>query len=504
MIDSPRGVDTMRSRLLSGLAWKGTSQVLLQVSRVVVAIILARLLSPHDYGIAGMVIVFSSLGLVLSDVALGAALVQRRSLSDDDRSTVFWTSVGAGAAFTALGIAVSGPIASFYGEPDVQPLFAALSLSFVITSFAAAQEALLVREMNFRSLELRLIAGALVGAIVGIGTASAGYGAWAIIWQQLAIAVTSTALIWLVSPWRPSLRFSRSSLRNLGGFSANVFGQRLLYYLHRHSDNLLIGRFLGASALGSYTVAYNVMLVPFSRIAGPIQEVLFPAFSRMQDDPARIAGLWVRATRLVGAISVPALVGLAILAPDFVDTVLGKRWSDVAPLVQVLAWVGLLQSLQTINSNILQALDRTSMLLRFSVLFFAVHLAAFVVGLHWGVVGVATAYAVSSSVVEPLYGWLTARVLHVSPWIMVRGLSGVIQATIVMALCVVAARFLLERHGVSTGQRLLLAIVLGALSYVPTLAWRCPEIRQELRRLRAGRRKNREEGKPVFASDSQG
>jgi O-antigen/teichoic acid export membrane protein len=502
MIETPSGAGAMRSRLVSGLAWKGTSQGLLQVSRVVVAVILARLLSPHDYGIAGMAIVFSSLGLVFADVSLGAALVQRRSLSDDDRSTVFWTSTTAGAVFTLAGIALSGPIASFYGEPEVQPLFAALSLTFVVSSLATTQEALLVREMKFRSLEIRMIAGAFVGAVVGIGAASAGYGAWAIIWQQLAIALTSTTLIWIVSPWRPQLRFSRASLRNLGGFSANVFGQRLLYYLHRHADNLLIGRFLGASALGVYTVAYNVMLVPFSRIAGPIQEVLFPAFSRMQDDPQRIAGLWVRATRVVGAVSVPALVGLVIVAPDFVDTVLGRRWSEAAPLIQVLAWVGLLQSLQTINSNILQALDRTATLLRFSVVFFAVHLAGFVIGLQWGVLGVAVAYAVTSTLVEPLYMWLTARVLRVSPLIMVWGLAGVIQATVVMAGCLVAVRLALEHANVQPDHRLFVAIAVGALSYFPMLAWRCPEIRQELRDLRPARRTERPDAAAALARDS--
>jgi polysaccharide transporter, PST family len=501
---APPPADAIRSRVVRGIAWKGTSQIVLQLSRVAVAIILARLLSPDDYGVAGMVLVFSSLGLVFADVALGSALVQRRSLSDADCSTVFWTSVAAGTAFTLLGVVMSGPIASFYGEPGVQPLFAALSLSFVVTSLATTQEALLVREMSFRALELRLMGGTLVGAVVGIGSAFAGYGAWAIIAQQLAIALTSTILIWVASPWRPSLTFSRTSLRTLGGFSANVFGQRLLFYLHRHADNLLIGRFLGAAALGVYTVGYNVMLVPFSRIAGPIQEVLLPAFARIQDKPQRIAELWVRAMRLVGAISIPALMGLTIVASDFVDTVLGERWGEVAPVVQVLAWVGLLQSLQTINSNILLALDRTSTLLRYSVTFFAVHVVGFVVGLHWGVLGVASAYAVSSTIVEPLYAWLTARALNVTPWILLRGLSGVLQASLVMATTVFVVRFALVHADVSTGRRLLIAIVVGAIVYLPILAWRAPEIRQELSRFRPARTVDRGDGPNLLATEGGG
>ncbi|MDX6491564.1 MAG: hypothetical protein QOD43_1809, partial [Gaiellaceae bacterium] len=350
---------SLRGPVVRGLAWKGASQVFLQGSRIVVAVILARMLAPHDYGLAAMALVLASLVIVFSDVALGAAIVQRTHLTEDDLSTAFWTSVGVGTICTGLGIGLSGVFAGIYGDQSVRPLFAVLSVSFVVTSLATTHEALLVREMNFRSLELRNIGGTAVGAVLGIFLAAKGYGAWAIIGQQLAIATVSTTLLWLFSPWRPTWSFSVASLRSLGGFSGNVFAHRLLYYLHRNADNLLIARFLGPAALGVYGFAYNVMLVPFSRIAGPLTEVLFPAFSRMKDDRERMTAVWIRATRLVASFSVPALLGLVIVAPDFIHVALGDRWSHAVILIQVLAWVGLLQSLQTLNPNILQALDRT-------------------------------------------------------------------------------------------------------------------------------------------------
>jgi O-antigen/teichoic acid export membrane protein len=475
----------LRSRVLRGLAWKGASQVFLQLSRVAVALVLARLLAPHDYGVAGMALVVSSLVLVFSDVALGAALVQRRELSEADRSTAFWTSVAVGAAFTVLGVAVSWPAARFYNEPAVQPLLAALSLGFFVSALGTTQEALLVRDLGFRRLELRLMAGTAAGAAVGITAAVLGYGAWAIVSQQLAIAVVSTVLLWFVSPWRPSFTFSTASLRDLGGFSARVFGQRLLYYLHRNADNLLVGRFLGAAALGVYALAYNVMLVPFSRLGGPVQEVLFPAFSRLQDEPQRIAELWLRAVRLVGAVTVPSLAGLVVVAPDFVRVVLGPRWSAMVPVLQILAWVGLLQSLQTLNGNILQALDRTATLLRYAVVFFVVHLAAFVVGLQWGIVGVAAAYAVSTTLVEPLYAWVTTRAVGISLLRLGRTLAGVAAAAAAMAGCVLALRLLLVHQGVPVAPRLVLCILAGLAVYLPCCGLLVPELRRELRGARA-------------------
>jgi O-antigen/teichoic acid export membrane protein len=481
---APAVTDTLRSRVLGGLAWKAASQIVAQVSRLGVAVVLAHMLAPRQFGLAAMALVFSSFVLVFSDVALGAALVQRRDLSEEHRSTAFWTSVGIGAFFTALGVACSGPIASFYGEPTLQPLVAALSFAFVLTSLAATQEALLIREMAFRSLEVRMMASAVVSGGAGIAAAAAGWGAWALIVQQLALAGASTVLIWIVSPWRPRFVYSLQSLRSLGGFSFNVFLQRIVYYAHRNVDNLLIGRFVGAAALGAYAFSYNVMLVPFSRVAGPIQEVLFPALSRMQDDRDRMLDIWVRATRVTGALSIPALAGLAIVAPDFVHVVLGEKWRAAAPVLQILAWVGLLQSLQTLNSNILTALDRTSTLLRYAIVFLAAHLVAFGVGIHWGVLGVATSYAVSTTLVEPLYAWLTARALGASPFAVARGLAGVVQASAAMVACVLPARLLHLDAGVGPTARLALLVTLGLAVYLPCCAWRAPALVAELRRRR--------------------
>jgi O-antigen/teichoic acid export membrane protein len=474
----------MRGKIASGLAWKVVSQVFRQLSRIVVVVILARLLTPAEYGLAAMVLVFSSLVLIFADLALGAALVQRRELSEEDRSTVFWTSVVAGTVFMLLGIAASWPVAAFYGEPEVQPLFAALSVSFLITALGTTQSALLNREMRFRSLELRMMAGTVAGGAAGIAVAVSGGGAWAIIAQQLAIAVVSTTLLWAFSPWRPRFTFSRASFRSLAGFSGNVFGTRVLFYANRNLDNLLIGRFLGAASLGAYAVAYNVMLMPLSRIAQPIVEVLFPAMSRIQEDRPRMAAMWLRANRMIGAISIPAMAGLMIVAPEFVLTLFGERWEDAIPVIQILAWVGLLQSLQRLNSSVLQARDMTGTLLRYSLVVLFASVIAFVAGLNWGIVGVATGYAISSTLVEPYYTWLTVRALDLKLIDFVRSLAGVVQATVGMAAVVIAAKLWVISPELPAGVRLGLLTVLGIATYLGLAAWRAPELRADIRGIR--------------------
>jgi O-antigen/teichoic acid export membrane protein len=471
---------TIASRILNGVAWKAGSQITLQISRMTVALILARLLAPHDWGLAAMVLVFASFVVVFTDSALGTALIQRRDLHEGDRSTVFWLSAGIGLALMLASIFSAGALARFYGEPAVRPLFAAVSIGFLVTALGSTHMALLVREMSFRTLEIRQIAATLVGATAGITIALLHFGAWAIVSQQLAEAATSTALLWYLTPWHPSFTFSSASLRRLGGFAGNVFGENLLYQAGRNLSSLLIGRFLGAAALGTYALATNVILVPFSRIAAPLQQVFFPAFSQMRDDREQLADVWIRATRLVGLISIPALVGLAVVAPDFVAVVLGHRWDRAVAVIQILAGVGIIQSLQTLTGEVLLALNRASTLLAFTAVWFAATVGAFVLGLHWGILGVATCYAAATVLLEPSRAYAATRALGIGLFRFVAAFSGVAQATTLMGVMVLGTRMALVAAGLPVLPRLLILIPVGAASYGLGCMWRAPEITAEL------------------------
>ncbi len=241
-----------------------------------------------------------------------------------------------------------------------RPLFAVLSIGFFVAALGATHSALLVRAMRFRHLELRQIAATVVGAVTGIGLA------WpASVHGRSSVSISRKpwcppCCLWYLARWRPSLTFSIASVRRLGGFAGTVFAENILYQAGRNVGSLMIGRFLGAASVGAYLLATNVILVPFSRMAGPLQQVFFPAFSQMSDDRERMAAVWIRATRLIGMISVPALVGLVIVAPDFVQVVLGPKWHEVTPLIQILACAGIIQSLQTLSGEVLLALGRAS------------------------------------------------------------------------------------------------------------------------------------------------
>ena len=202
-----------------------------------------------------------------------------------------------------------------------------------------------------------------------------------------------------------------------------------------------------------------------------------------------MADTWIRATRLVGVLSIPALVGLVVVAPDFVSVVLGPKWVDATPVIQILALVGLIQSLQTLCGEVLLALGRANWLLRFTALWFVASLASFAIGVHWGVVGVAACYAVATVLVEPVRTYLAARALGVSPWRLVVALSGVAQAAALMAGALLVARSALVAASVPPAARLAILVVLGSVVYVGCCLWRAPEVSSEIRSALGGRRR---------------
>jgi O-antigen/teichoic acid export membrane protein len=461
--------------------------IVTQVSRVVVAIVLARLLTPADYGLAAIAFVCTTFVLTLSDASLGKALVQQATIDELDRSTVFWATLGIGVLLTGGGVAVSGPLAHLFHQPKAQPLIAVLSISFILVSLQMTQASLFQRSMMFKATTVRLILSVAVGGAVGIGTALMGGGAWALIAQQLAVGATSAFLLWVLSPWRPKLMFSWSRLRSLGGFGFRVMGARLMDDVSSNADNALIGRFLGSAALGAYSVAYNLMTVPVVRLVLPIQETLFPAYARIQDDVSRVRQIWLRTTVVVTSVVAPAMVGLVVVAPDFIHVVLGSRWAATGPVVRILAPLAIAQSLAALASTTLLARGRAKTVFRFSVVNTILVVGAFVFGLQWGIIGVAAAFACVSIPMAGVLLYLAARALEGPVAELARALGGPLEATGAMAVAGLGAQWFLQSESISVGIRLPLVIAVAALVYVPACILRVGPVRSELRRFWRGR-----------------
>lgn len=286
---------------------------------------MARLLSPTDFGLLAMASVFTGIVYFVLDLGLKSSLIQRQTLEEKLISSVFWINVFVGLVMTVVGVVFSWSIAGFYNNPLLQPVVVALSCNFLIFSLGITQEALLNRQMDFRSLELRTLLGQFIGTVCSIVMAFWGFGVWSLVARISITTIVGTTLMWFVTNWRPKWWFRWADVRELIGFGSDVLTSNLLAYFGRNADNFLIGKFISATALGYYTMAYNLMMFPVLRFAQVLSSVLFPALSRLQDDVEKIKSSWFRATRLIGAVTTPLMLGLIALAPQFVGVVYGEK-----------------------------------------------------------------------------------------------------------------------------------------------------------------------------------
>jgi O-antigen/teichoic acid export membrane protein len=471
----------LRRKVSRGLGWKLLTVVVGQGTQSLIAILLARLLTPGDFGLAGMALVFSGLTGVFTDLAMGAALIQKRTLTEEDRSTVFWATVGSGLAVALVGVAAAPLVADFFHRSEVAPLFAVVCLGTALVALGQTQSALLTREMNFRSLEIRRIAATIFGSVLAVGLALAGFGPWAIVSQSVGSLAIGTLLLWQFSSWRPKLVFSKESLRTLGSFGVKTLGSRLLVYVNLNGDNLLIGKFVGSEGLGVYSVAYNVMLLPSTRVTAPLRDVFYAAFARLQNDPRRLGEVWLRVTRLTSALLVPAFLGLLVVAPDFVPVVLGPKWHAVVRVLQLLSIAGVAQSFQSLNGNVYQARGRPGLFLRFMLFSTTITFGGFVIGLHWGVVGVAASFAIARTIVLVANTIEMCRLIELGIRRTLFAYAEVIGIALVMAIVVFGARELFIGADVAAGLRLVVCSALGAAVYFAILMWRSPDLIAEVR-----------------------
>ena len=254
-----------------GVLWTAGAQFIAQGIHVAVRLVLARLLVPDDFGLVAMAMVFLSLTPLVADLGVGQALAQRQDLAEGHRSTAFWLTSALGGGLFFLFAAAAPLFGAFYGEPAVVPIIRVLAVSFLLAAPESVYSALLIREMRFGLLGARRIAATLSGGAAGIAAAVGGLGVWALVIHSLVTAAAGSALLAWRSPWRPRWEFSRKAARELWGFGRWVTGSRLLNHLNRNADNLLIGRFLGAAALGLYSFSYQAVLLPLLVVARPVR-----------------------------------------------------------------------------------------------------------------------------------------------------------------------------------------------------------------------------------------
>lgn len=387
---------TLRVRATRGVALTLGAQWARFVLQVGSTAVLARLLTPADYGLVGMVLALTVLAELVKDLGLSAATVQRKEITHQEVSNLFWINAGFGLVLSLLAIAASPLIAAFYGRDELVAITIALSASFLFGGLAVQHQALILRRMRFGAvglIEVIATAGA-AGAAILAASQDAGY--WALVVFYLVLPFLRMTGFWVASPWRPS-RYERATpVKPMITFGGNVSVFNILNYLARNLDNVLIGRFRGPTELGLYNRAYQLLLLPLQQINQPVANVAIPTLSFLQDDHPRYRSYYRTAVSAIAFVAMPLVVLLAALSNEIVRVLLGDQWLESARIFQVLAFAGLAQTVANTNGWIYVSTGRTGRMAVWALISRPIVMASFVIGLPWGAYGVAVSYTICS------------------------------------------------------------------------------------------------------------
>lgn len=384
------------------MLWTVSGQWGSQVLRLASIVVLARLLTPDDYGLMAMVWAITGFVYTVGSLGLSEAVVQRKDLTHGQTSALFWLNVGLGAVL-ALLVAASAPlIAAFYGRPELVEITWALSVTFFLGGLMVQHQALMLRRLDFRAVAVRSFLSTVVTTVVSIGVALTGAGYWALVAGQLAGSVTAVLLAWRAVDWTPSRPRRAAGVRELLSFGGGISTFRLLDYAAKNVDNILIGRFLGTAQLGLYTRAYGLLMLPLTQIHGPVANVVRPTMAALWGEPERYRRFYLTALQGLCYAVMPLVVVLAVLATPVVELLLGQQWLESADVFRWLAVAGLLQTVGYTNGWLYASSGRAWAMARWGLVSRPVIILAFIAGLPWGITGVAIAYAASQLVLTPI------------------------------------------------------------------------------------------------------
>ena len=368
------------------------TQVLLQSISTVV---LARLLTPTDFGLVAMVTAVTVIASGFADLGLTEATIQRKELTHQQVSTLFWINVAMGLFLTLLTAGMAPLLTRFYREPKLMGITLVASLSFLIGGLRGQHNALLKRQMRFKSVAIRDVTSYLLGVIVAVGLALRGAGYWAILALPLTANLSQMVMSWLMVRWRPGLPRLDPGIRTMVGFGGNVAVSYVIFNWVRTADNILIGRYWGAGPLGLYSRAFNLLTLAVSQISAPTSSVAIPALSRIQDDAELFVRYYLKIMNLIVWI-VGALFGfLFVAATPVIVLVLGAKWREAAPVFQILTISALGQVLLESTLWLLISQGRSARLLKLMLVLSPIMIGSFVLGLPFGIKGVAWSLSIT-------------------------------------------------------------------------------------------------------------
>lgn len=456
---------TLRRRAVRGGAVLVGSRLAVQCFSWLVTILVARFLSPYDYGVLTSGALFLGLGEILADAGVGRALVQRRELGPDDLAEGFTLSLVLALILYAAFYGLAPAFASFLRCPDLVAYVRVAGVTLLLIPFGTVPLAVLQHQLQMGRQAMIFTGVAVFQSCLVLTLAALGYGFWSLVAGTITAKVMESAILSWQAGWSPRLGWPGRSVGNLVPFSLNMIGTGLLWYLYSNADFAILGRLAGPVVLGYYSFAFGLISIPVQRLTANCNAVAYPVFCRLQDDPTRIRSWYLRSAALLGLLGIPAMVGMALVAGDGITLILGMKWHAAVLPFRILSVAGVFMIFSHSLSPFFIALGRPDIMFRYMLVCIVLFpVGFFVMGSRYGAVGVALAWLVLYPLVVTGLITLTRPITGLGIREFLAAQRPVLIATSLMAAAVLSVQWALG-EGSPARARLIVAIAVGIVTY---------------------------------------
>ena len=469
--------ESLKKKTIKGVAWTSLNKVLNLGFGFVIGVILARLLSPSDYGLLAMIAVFNAIAFAFLDSGFGNALIRKPNLTEDDNTTAFFFNLVAGVVLFGIIWVIAPWVSAFYDKPILTPLLRAEGSLLIVSSFKIVQNTQLTRALNFKAKMIIRVVSNILGGASGIISAYCGLGVWALVVMHVADAIISLILLWIISPWRPRGRWNKQSFNYLWGYGSKLLASGLLDTIYGNIYPIIIGKFYSAADLGQYSRAQGYAAMPSQSLTGVIQQVTFPVLSQIQDDDQRLAGSYRRMLRFTVFIVFPIMIGMAVLAHPLVIALVTDKWAQCVPYLHIICFSSMWYPVHAINLNLLQVKGRSDLFLRLEIIKKAMITVVVIVCVPFGIIGICCGSVFTSLACLAINTYYTGKLINVGFVRQMMDMTPTLLASLAMGAVVFFAVMPFDGDVV----KLAVGIPLGMVIYLGIAkVFRMPELQEAL------------------------
>lgn len=469
--------ESLKKKTVKGVAWTSFNQVVTLSFGFVIGVILARLLSPSDYGLLAMIGVFNAIAMAFVNSGFSNALVRKPDLTEDDNTTAFSFNIVVAVVMVGVIWLIAPFVAKFYNKPILCSLLRVEGFLLILSSFKIVQNTQLSRALNFKAKMIINVTSQVIAGVVAILAAYRGFGVWSLIIQHFVSSITSLVLLWIISPWRPRGKWNKLSFKYLWGYGSKLLASGLLDTIYTNIYPIVIGKFYSAADLGQYTRANGYAAMPSQGLTGVLQQVTFPVLSQIQEDDSRLASSYRRMLRFTVFLVFPIMIGMAVLAYPLVISLVTDKWAQCVPYLQIICFASMWYPVHAINLNLLQVKGRSDLFLRLEIIKKVIITIAIFVCVPFGVMGICIGSVCTSLICLAINTYYTGKLIHVGFFRQMMDMIPTLLASFAMGAIIYFAVMPFDNNVI----KLTVGIPLGIMLYLSIAkVFRMPELQEAI------------------------